>query len=761
MTLTLTLPKGEFIFTGKQVTFESPCESEGLTGLIVDGVTYDLVSSMGTTLVANSFDAGAMVSVIFNLEKKKAFVQNADTNAHLDSELAKKYSPDNKPTAKDVGLGNVPNVSTNNQTPTYTVASSFSTLTSGEKLSTAFGKIAKAIQEFSSHFANSLNPHAVTKSQVGLGNVPNVSTNNQTPTFIEASENANLVSGEVLSTALGKIAKAIKSLISHLADTTSHITSSERTSWNSKAAGTHNHSASNITSGILAPERGGTGATGCLTNAGVNAIMKKASDGNTMWYVNTANGAMYAESANGMPKFGTLPAAQGGTGVTSLMGQNGLLGKLFPSQVAPQYIPVIGQSWNTSGFTTIAELSQVLGGEKVCDIKTTLRTDLGDKWALCNGTNLSKVAYPALLPFQDTPKSASYGVNSYERINTVAYHNGLFVAGGSYYKNTSNDRYPAIYYSTDGINWTQKKLLTTEYRSCNFGSIVYCDGTWVGVCRILIPNPTDDDSENTDYGIGIFYTNDPTGTWSFSKILTGSSTDVSMAYNNGTWVIVQGSYAHTSTALDGTWAKISTSMGTARKIIFADNKWVICGSKSSKPTVCATSTNSPTSTWTAYTVAESTSSSSSGTNVLYDIAYHDGTWVTVGYYWTSDSSKNYSYIYHTTNLAGTWGVYHVKDKYNYISTIDYHESQWIAFGEHQTSGSGAYLLRKYTSVNPNDGWVYDDFGQSITGVLAKDAYFYGDLWFITSDNAFIKTNALYTLPTITTDGAYNYMKVKE
>ena len=84
MTLTITLPKGEYIYTGRQVTFESPCESEGLTGLIVDGVTYDLVSAMGTTLVANSFDAGAMISVIFNVEKQKAFVQNADTNAYIE-----------------------------------------------------------------------------------------------------------------------------------------------------------------------------------------------------------------------------------------------------------------------------------------------------------------------------------------------------------------------------------------------------------------------------------------------------------------------------------------------------------------------------------------------------------------------------------------------------------------------------------------------------------------------------------------------------
>lgn len=84
MTLTLTLPIGERIYTGKQVTFVAPCDSEGLTGVIVNNIEYALVNAMGTTLVANSFDKGAIVSVIFNVNSKKAYVQNADTNAYLE-----------------------------------------------------------------------------------------------------------------------------------------------------------------------------------------------------------------------------------------------------------------------------------------------------------------------------------------------------------------------------------------------------------------------------------------------------------------------------------------------------------------------------------------------------------------------------------------------------------------------------------------------------------------------------------------------------
>ena len=58
------------------------------------------------------------------------------------------------------------------------------------------------------------NPHRVTKSDVGLGNVPNVATNDQTPTFTVADNDTALQSGEKLSVSLGKIARAILSVIS-------------------------------------------------------------------------------------------------------------------------------------------------------------------------------------------------------------------------------------------------------------------------------------------------------------------------------------------------------------------------------------------------------------------------------------------------------------------------------------------------------------------------------------------------------------------
>lgn len=109
-----------------------------------------------------------------------------------------------------------------------------------DALNTAIGTKANT-SDLNSHINNKSNPHSVTKSQVGLGNVPNVATNDQTPSYTEATSLAKLLSGEKLSIAFGKISKAITDLISHIGDSVKHITSTERTNWN--AAKTHADSA--------------------------------------------------------------------------------------------------------------------------------------------------------------------------------------------------------------------------------------------------------------------------------------------------------------------------------------------------------------------------------------------------------------------------------------------------------------------------------------------------------------------------------------
>lgn len=113
--------------------------------------------------------------------------------------------------------------------------------------------------DFDSHLKDYNNPHQVTKAQVGLGSVPNVTTNNQMPTFIEAANLTTLTSGDRMSTLFGKLKKAVSSLISHLnSKQNPHGVTPAQIG---AAKTTHTHNASDINAGVLPVSRGGTGVS--------------------------------------------------------------------------------------------------------------------------------------------------------------------------------------------------------------------------------------------------------------------------------------------------------------------------------------------------------------------------------------------------------------------------------------------------------------------------------------------------------------------
>lgn len=67
-----------------------------------------------------------------------------------------------------------------------------------------------------------------------------------------------------------------------------------------------------ISLAVLSVALGGTGRSSLTMNA-----ILAGNQGNAVKQLSTTSGALYAESANGLAKFGTLPIAQGGTGATN------------------------------------------------------------------------------------------------------------------------------------------------------------------------------------------------------------------------------------------------------------------------------------------------------------------------------------------------------------------------------------------------------------------------------------------------------------
>ena len=123
-----------------------------------------------------------------------------------------------------VGLGNVPNVATNDQTPTYTMAPSLTDLSSGEKLSSAFGKLMKAVSSLISHISSRDNPHQVTATQVGAS----PSGHNHDSTYQPKGNYAPATHTHTAAQVTGDASHRF-------------VTDAEKSAWNSKAGASHNH----------------------------------------------------------------------------------------------------------------------------------------------------------------------------------------------------------------------------------------------------------------------------------------------------------------------------------------------------------------------------------------------------------------------------------------------------------------------------------------------------------------------------------------
>lgn len=74
----VTLPPGETVANGKQITFTAPCACDVTESIIIDGVEYLVVDAMGqcVTGVGGVWNSGAQVSVIIDTEANKAYIQN-------------------------------------------------------------------------------------------------------------------------------------------------------------------------------------------------------------------------------------------------------------------------------------------------------------------------------------------------------------------------------------------------------------------------------------------------------------------------------------------------------------------------------------------------------------------------------------------------------------------------------------------------------------------------------------------------------------
>ena len=171
-------------------------------------------------------------------------------------------------------------------------------------------------QELENHIRETGNVHGLTKEDLGLGNAETVGVSDMKPAYTIAAALTELKSGEKVSVAFGKIAKAIKSLIAHLADKENpHKVKCDQIGAQpagNYAAASHSHGTSDITSGTLGIARGGTG--------GATAAAARNSLGITLANLGAA-AANHNHAAENITS-GILPVERGGTGVSTLTGSD-------------------------------------------------------------------------------------------------------------------------------------------------------------------------------------------------------------------------------------------------------------------------------------------------------------------------------------------------------------------------------------------------------------------------------------------------------
>lgn len=373
--------------------------------------------------------------------------------------------------------------------------------------------------------------------------------------------------------------------------------------------------------------------------------------------------------------------------------------------------------------------------DAVGDIKTTVRTDLGEDWLLCNGSPISKANYPQLAatvsptPFLNQISDIAYSIYGIE------YGNGLWVACGT----LSGASY--VFVSEDTLSWTIKKIAD----SFSAHQIRFANGKWV-CCG----------ETQSQGGVIIFVSDTPLGSW--TKKVVASETvyhGLRIEYGNGTWCIyasgTSGYYSRLYIATDllGSWtAKQCTDNSYMwYQLRFFNGVWVLVGSGyTSIYSAKIRYANDPNGTWNEVTLASNSSDA-------YDVGFYGSDWVVVGCAGTSGC------VFVSQSIASGWSTY-TRPSLSEIRSISCDSGKWNAVGVYN---SGAGKLSVLTTDTPTGEWaelVVDDAYGSNNQPSIKSAQ---GVWVTTYK--YVASKAVLCvltpcLPTLSTSGLYNYMRAK-
>lgn len=330
---------------------------------------------------------------------------------------------------------------------------------------------------------------------------------------------------------------------------------------------------------------------------------------------------------------------------------------------------VLGES---EGSETNIVPTQTEESFKVGDMLTTVRTDLGFTWLLCNGAIVSRDEYPGLYPLlSENTAYTGYTLDEHDDFNSfdkIVYGNGYYVAVGSNrFGQSGSYEYGGYYYSTS-LNgpWTwvgvfYKSAVDTSSNGHTYlHDIIYANGYFV-CCGSKLTSGTDDRSD----GVIVYFTS-PTSSPSYYSLYSPSG---------------------------------PSDYTDIKRIVYINNQFVAIG-RDTYPVVSFTSNITSSSAWTTYNLA-----TRSNHRYIYplDIIYNDGVYTILFNYNSSGIGLCTS---RSTELADfdllsgytTWFSSYIGGGSNLSPNLLYADNKYVSIcmGEKTESERAVYVL---TGIN--------------------------------------------------------------
>ena len=421
------------------------------------------------------------------------------------------------------------------------------------------------------------------------------------------------------------------------------------------------------------------------------------------------------------------------------------------------------------------------------DIRTTVKTDLGEKWLLCNGALVSRSEYPdlselipnqfngALRPIRNITSSSGTDTNTGSP--GMVYANGFYVVAYTYQKETdlSDVR---VAYTTDVVNgaWTKDiviwngELFDSSFGECHnvAANIKYVNGYFIITGRHGVA--VNDSTGNPKYAPAIAFATNPAGPWTTvdlgdTSVYDSVSTYVyDIIYEDGLYVAMgkmnSASYVDSgiwyATTLNGNWKFIEVDTDndrTAQAVrsgLYDGSRFLFVGrdSSSSGAGVLYTATNLSVSN----EVREVMSAGRNFIKIVYSGEY---------YVILDDSGTNDPWLRYADSYTGPWYTITLND----IKPIDlyYINGLYIVLGYYSDSAICVY------SNSINGPWTRFEIWGGLSDEYGPNLTYDGNKYIFAgtrkSTNSFISTRAQDTtkmvLPEISVDAAYAYIKAKE